>query len=371
MVNTNLDHLLALNAVPGLGPQRIRRLIAHFNGSREIFRASEKSLSELSFLPASVVRAILDFPFDEFLKKEHALLKEHKAFVLSIDDPLYPQRLKEIPDAPVVLYAKGERGLFDFPSLAIVGCRKSSVYGMTMAEKFAKDLSDYGLVVVSGLARGIDTAAHHGALKVNGKTVAVLGTGLTEIYPAENKRLFEAIADKGLVVSEFPMSAKPSASHFPRRNRIISGLSLGVIVVEAARKSGALITADFALEQGREVFAIPGKIDSPSSQGTNALIKQGAKLVGCVDDILEELQIAVRPKLVTQEKLSEAKEAAARQCLLPEEKSFLKLLSAHPMDVDSLCQESGLALSCVFSLLLKLELLGIVKQLPGKLFVLK
>ncbi|MFA6379091.1 MAG: DNA-processing protein DprA [Candidatus Omnitrophota bacterium] len=365
------DYLIALNAVPGLGPARIQKLLEYFGVPQKIFQASDKEFSFCSFLPQDVAVAIKQFPLDDFLKKEHAALSKHKAFVISVFDAAYPKQLKEIADPPVVLYGKGNLGLMQEAIVAIVGCRKASVYGITTAEKLAQDLCSYNIVVASGLARGIDTAAHRGALKVQGKTIAVLGTGLSHIYPPENKKLFEAIAEKGLLISEFPMETLPKPFQFPRRNRIISGLSLGVVVVEAARKSGALITTDLALEQGREVFAVPGKVDSLSSQGVNELIKQGAKLVTCVDDITEELSFNVQLKTLVGEKPKEKENVSAGRCLSQEEQSILKLLSSHPVDVDHLCQESKLSLSCVFSALLRLELSGLVRQLPGKLFVLE
>ncbi len=367
----NLDYLIALNAVFGLGPTRIKKLLAHFGSPEKIFQAQEKDFSSCRFLPPSAVNALTRFPCDDFLKNEYALLKKHKAFVVSIFDSAYPKQLKEICDPPVVLYGRGDVALMQTLAIAIVGCRRASVYGMTTAEKLAQQLCDYRLTVVSGLARGIDTAAHRGVLKVRGKTVAVLGTGLAQIYPPENKRLFEAIAEQGLVLSEFPLDTPPRPYHFPHRNRIISGLSLGVVVVEAAKTSGALITADLALEQGRDVFAIPGKVDSPSSHGVNELIKQGAKLVTCVQDIVDELSLDVKPCLLTEEKPQEGEHVQTDKNLSPEEASVLKLLSRCPRDLDSLCYESKLSLPCVFSALLKLELSGLVKQLPGKLFVLK
>jgi len=367
----NRDHLIALNAVPGLGPQRIQKLLEHFGSLEKIFKANGQDFSACTFLPPQVSNALKQFSVDKFLIQEHELLKKHKMTVISFSDEAYPKLLKEIADPPVVLYVKGLPALFKESAVAIVGCRRASVYGITTAEKLAQDLCDYNIVVVSGLARGIDTAAHRGAIKVRGKTIAVLGNGLASVYPPENKKLFDSIAEQGLLVSEFPMAATPQPFHFPRRNRIISGLSLGIVVVEAAKKSGALITADLAIEQGREVFAVPGKVDSASSQGVHGLIKQGAKLVTCIDDIMEELPLALRVKKETQEISKEKGDTLTRESLSQEEKDILKLLSSAPVDVDSLCQQAGLPISRIFSALLKLELSGFVKQLPGKLFVLK
>ena len=367
----NVEDLLALNAVAGLGPVRIQKLLTHFQTVPGIFRASERSLLASGLLPAKAVSAIRQFPIDDFVKNELKLLTKHGASAVSVFDDAYPKQLKEIPDPPVVLYTLGDRALLQAPAVAIVGCRRSSVYGMTTAERLARELGGCGLVVASGLARGIDTAAHQGALSVQGKTIAVLGTGLLQIYPPENKKLFEAISKRGLIVSEFPMATGPKASHFPRRNRIISGLSLGVVVVEAAKRSGALITADCALEQGRDVFAVPGKVDSPTSQGVHELIKQGAKLVTRIEDILEELPLGVVPQAPSQERPEKNKEVPKDKRLAPDEQTVLQLLSSHPVDVDSLCQQSGLPAPRVLSALLTLELSALIQQLPGKLFVLK
>ncbi len=225
-----------------------------------------------------------------------ALIKKLNLNVLTRQDDEYPQNLKNILYPPIVLYVKGRLKPQDCNSIAIVGSRLASFYGLSCAEKLAGELANYGLTVVSGMARGIDTASHRGALKQNGRTIAVIGSGFNRIYPPENKGLCEEIAGSGAVISEFPIDTPPEKENFPRRNRIISGLSLGVVVVEAARNSGALITADFALEQGREVFALPGKVDSSTSFGTNELIKQGAKLVSCVDDIIEEFALVQEKK---------------------------------------------------------------------------
>jgi DNA processing protein len=242
---------------------------------------------------------------------------------------------------------------------------------MTTAEKFAVDLCNYGVTVVSGLARGIDTSAHRGALRAQGKTIAVLGSGLAQVYPPENKKLFEQIGNQGLAISEFPMNALPKPGNFPCRNRIISGLSLGLIVVEAARKSGALITADLALEQGREVFAVPGKVDSASAQGVNELIKQGAKLVSCIDDVIEDLAFARKFSPKKENLPTPEKKEPCPRALSKDEEALFNLLSARPVDIDTICQQANLPVSAVSGILLQLELKGLVVQMPGKLFSLK
>lgn len=367
----SLDHLIALNAVDGLGPARIQKLIKCFGAPQKIFEARRNDLATCVFLPEQVRANIRNFPVDDFLKKEHALIKKHGVCVISSSDEAYPELLKEISDPPVVLYCKGNLDRLSEPCVGVVGCRRASVYGTTTAEKFAVELCNYDVTVVSGLARGIDTAAHRGALRAKGKTIAVLGSGLAQIYPPENKKLFEQIIAQGLVISEFPMNELPKAKNFPRRNRIVSGLSLGIIVVEAARRSGALITADFALEQGREVFAVPGKVDSASAQGVNELIKQGAKLVSRIDDVIEEL--------VLSHKLSPGKENLSVQeknilpcpALSKGEEAIFTLLSDKSISIDTICLQSNLPIPVVSAILLSLELKGLISQMPGKLFVIK
>ncbi|TAN60843.1 DNA-protecting protein DprA, partial [bacterium] len=274
----------------------------------------------------------------------------------------------------------------DALSLAIVGSRRASFYGLTCAERFALALGELGISIVSGLARGVDTQAHKGALKSGGRTLAVLGSGLNRIYPPENKKLAEGISEYGAVISEFSLNTKPLAHNFPRRNRVISGLSQGVIVVEAARNSGALITADFALEQGREVFAVPGKVDCATSFGANQLIKQGAKLVDSVEDILEELKPGLK-EFSQRQALAYSVERRApapltagdrkiAQEILPnklseEEKLVYNLLTDKPRPADELIEEAGLPAAKTMSLLSRLEMQRAVKQLPGKLFMKK
>lgn len=367
----SLDHLIALNAVDGLGPARIQKLIQHFGAPQKVFEARHQELSFCAFLPEQVRANIKNFPLDDFLKKEYALIKKHGVCVISSTDEAYSTLLKEISDPPVVLYCKGNLDRLNDPCVGVVGCRRASVYGMTTAEKFAVDLCNYDVTVVSGLARGIDTAAHRGALRAKGKTIAVLGSGLAQIYPPENKKLLEQIIAQGLVISEFPMNELPKAKNFPRRNRIVSGLSIGLIVVEAARRSGALITADFALEQGREVFAVPGKVDSASAQGVNELIKQGAKLVSRIDDVIEEL--AVLHKLSTKKEnvpVAE-KNILPPKALSEDEQVIFTLLSDKPINIDTICAQCTLPVSAVSGILFQLELKGFITQMPGKLFVIK
>ncbi len=379
---TELEYFLILNAISGLGSIRTRQLLEYFSSAKKVLTASLQELAAPRVIPRNVAENIIRFDKEDFLKKEMALLKKHGVKAISCIDENYPGNLKEIPDAPSVLYFKGTLNKDSDLSVALVGSRRASLYGLSMAEKLAGQLAALGITVVSGLARGIDTAAHQGALKAKGKTIAVLGNGLASVYPPENIKLFEEIAEKGAVLSEFPMTTPPSAFNFPRRNRIVSGLSLGVVVVEASSKSGALITSRCALEQGREVFAVPGKIDNPTAFGVNNLIKQGAKLISSVEDIIEEL--APRLKNLMQDEKKQDKSENRRgvndqgaekdMSLTPrnlnqEEARVFAHLNDEAIHVDEVTSQSGLSVSQAMSVLLKLELKHLVRQLPGKMFV--
>jgi DNA processing protein len=297
------------------------------------------------------------------LEAELKLTEKHNVNVTTIYDRSYPKLLKEIHSPPIVLYSKGEILAEDELAVAIVGARIASVYGLRTAEKLGCELASRGLVVVSGLARGIDSAAHKGALKAHGKTIAVLGSGLDVMYPPENEKLAaEIVEKKGALVSEFPMGTPPNPKNFPQRNRIISGLSLAVVVVEAARNSGALITADFALEQNREVFAVPGKVDSATSFGTNELIKQGAKLTQTADDIIDELGLKLKASAGTKEQI-------LRPRLSADEEQIYKNLSDDPKYIDEVMEAAKLPLAETTRLLFGLQLKKLVKELPGKNFI--
>lgn len=289
---TEQEALVALNMIPDVGSLRLKNLLEAFGSAPRIFLNSPEKLKQVEKIGSKIANAINTFPFEN-LKKELELAKKLKVRILTVNDDNYPQNLKNIFDPPICLYVKGDILPQDEISLGIVGSRRASFYGLQVAEKFAYSLAQLKFTIVSGLARGVDTSAHKGALKAKGRTLAILGSGLNCIYPEENFKLAEEISHAGAVISEFPLNFGPQPRNFPRRNRVISGLSMGVIVVEAAKNSGALITADFALEQGREVFAVPGKVDSATSFGTNQLIKQGAKLTDSVEDILEELDLGL------------------------------------------------------------------------------
>jgi DNA processing protein len=362
------DALLALNAVKGLGNARISKLIEHFGGPAKVFEVSRQDILQSNLLPADVVNNLIIFPVDRFLDEEKDLLRKEHIDTIDFLNPSYPSLLKQIPDAPVILYVKGKIPDGQM-NLAVVGSRRSSLYGQATADMISTRLAELGVTIVSGLARGIDTAAHKGALKARGKTIAVLGCGLLDIYPPENEMLFEEIANSGAVVSEFPLKVPPLAFNFPRRNRIISGLSLGVVVVEAALKSGALITADCALEQGRDVFAVPGKIDNPGSSGVHHLIKQGAKLITSVEDILEELKEQFIIQLNKSESPNEIQEPKNNLDNLTETQQLVyNHIGLKPKHIDELLFASCVDVREISKILFDLESKRLVRQLPGQLF---
>ncbi|PIU41777.1 MAG: DNA-protecting protein DprA [Candidatus Omnitrophica bacterium CG07_land_8_20_14_0_80_42_15] len=286
-----------------------------------------------------------------------------KIISIKRSDPKYPKNLRDTYDPPEVLYVNGELLPQDEAAVALVGTRRPTYYGMQACEKLSYDLALYGITIVSGMARGIDTAAHRGALKAGGRTIAVLGSGHDNIYPKENKKLYEEITKSGAVVSEFPDDTPPYKWNFPQRNRVISGLSLGVVVIEAPKKSGALITVDFALEQGREVFAMPGKVNSLASEGTHQLIKDGAKLVENANDIIEELEIKLK-KFLKENKTKE------NNLLLDEkEEEICRFLTDEPKHIDEIALESKIPVNKVLSVLTQLVIKRVVKELPGKKFI--
>ena len=294
---------------------------------------------------------------------------------ISIDNAGYPEILKNIHKPPQALYINGSFKEEDENAVAIVGSRRATMYGLEMAEKIAFDLASRGVTIVSGMARGIDSAAHRGALKAKGRTIAVMGSGHNYIYPPENEKLYNEIAATGAVVTEFEDDAKPLPFNFPMRNRIISGLSLGVVVVEAAKDSGALITASYALEQNREVFAVPGKVSSITSAGTHELIKDGARLIQSADDILEELNlheiedVAGEDKGLIVDKIAKKTKAYIYNSLTDDERKVYKILDDEPLYIDDVVKESKIGLDKISKVMLSLEIKKLIKELPGKQFV--
>lgn len=363
----NTERLLILNMIEDVGSVRTRALLKYFGSLEEVFKASEDEIKKVEnigpVLAARIPQAIKEIK----LKKEQDLIKRHNVNIITFLDRDYPENLRNIYDPPVVLYVKGRILPEDSLAIAIVGSRLASFYGLQTSERLGFELASHGITIVSGLARGIDASSHKGALKANKRTIAVLGSGLANIYPEENIKLAERISESGAVISEFPMLTRPDRGNFPKRNRIISGLSLGVVCVEAAEKSGALITCDCALEQAREVFAVPGKVDSITSRGANKLIKQGAKLAQGIDDILEELNLS---RCVGGTAAADAAGQVVKSNILDKDENLVyTLLSSDPRHLDDICLESGMGPDKVTGILLNLEIKKFAKQLPGKNFV--
>jgi DNA processing protein len=363
---TRLEALIGLNMFCDIGSTRLNQLLKFFGKPENILKAPCEKLMAVSGIGKEIARKVTSLK-EEDIDEDIDLAKKYNLKIITIDDEEYPENLKQIYDPPIVLYVKGELTGQDKFSIAIVGSRRASFYGLSCAEKFASDLSERNFTIVSGLARGIDTSAHRGALKQGGRTIAVIGSGFRHLYPQENKELAEEISRCGAVISEFPINARPLSQNFPRRNRVISGLSLGVLVVEAARNSGALITADCALEQGRDVFALPGKIDSGNSFGTNGLIKQGAKLVSCADDIIEEFNIPITTNLNKRE--IKDTNLDSNVCLSDNESLLYNLISGQPVLLDEIAEKTNMSISAISDMLLRLQLKKMIRQLPGKQFI--
>jgi DNA processing protein len=373
---SNALHWLALALTPGLGPTRARRLLEHFGGIEAVFHASLTEL-EATGMMASSAQSLGTGKSMELAREEMARVLDAGTQVVPLNDAAYPARLREIYDPPLVLYVRGPVEVLSQPGIAVVGTRHPTPYGTGMAERLSCDLARQGLAILSGLARGVDAAAHRGAVSAPGKTIAVFGTGVDVVYPKENKRLADQIlACGGALISEFPMATTPFPQNFPIRNRIISGLSVGVLVVEAAEYSGTRITARCALEQCREVFAVPGNVTTKNSWGPNTLIKQGAKLVATWEDVWEELPADVRLQISPPSPESKPEGTASLfpddAALSPHEKRILSLLKAdEATHIDDIVErlEPELSSSEIFAALFELELAGKVKQLPGKNFV--
>jgi DNA processing protein len=361
---SDLKYWLALNFLPDIGPVLARKLLSVYGSPENIFQLSVSELKKAENIGENRSRSIVGFKQWDKVQREIDGVMRSNAKLITIKDKSYPQMLRHLYDAPLVLYVKGELEDNDKYAVAIVGSRASTNYGLQTAEKLAHKIADYGLTVVSGMARGIDAASHKGALNAGGRTIAVLGSGIDVPYPIENKGLMNAIASSGAVISEFPLGTQPNRENFPKRNRIISSLSLGVLVIEATVDSGSLITVGYALEQGKEVFAVPGNIISRNSRGTNDLIKKGAKLVDSAEEIIDELRPQIKG-ILREEKLISEKP-------LPEMSDYEKMLYNHlsndPRHVDTIVRETKMSSAKVLSILLSLELKGIVRQTEGKNF---
>lgn len=365
----NFTKLRLILDTEGIGPAKLFNLLAKFNSLDGLLGSDFNSLVTVEGISHNLANRILA-KIDRFNDYYHLMeneleeLEKENIKWISIWSNQYPENLRHIFAPPIILYCKGSTENYDPNSVAIVGTRSASIYGKTYAEIFSKELCNSGVTVVSGMARGIDTFAHRGALSVNGKTVAVLGSGLDNPYPPENRKLFEEIAEKGFIISEFPLGTKPDAQNFPKRNRIISGISLGTLVVETKLKGGAMHTASLALDQNREVFAVPGNLGIMQSEGTNLLIQKGeAKLVTNYKDVLIELDLTIAPEIgknIPKQKTLE---------LNIFERNILDLLTQKPMHIDKISTEAKMSLSDCLVNLLSLEFKDYVKQLPGKTFI--
>lgn len=357
----SIEALLSLYSVPGIGPVRMRKLISFFGSPQAVLEAPARRLCDVEGIDAKRADSIKSAIDYTFVKEQIQQLEKHQAQILTFWDDAYPERLKRIFDPPAFLFVKGDVDLLNSNSFAIVGTRVPSSYGKAVTDQFARELvSQYNFTIISGFARGVDTVAHSAAFKSNGKSIAVLGNGLDIIYPAENKKILDSFTQNGLFVTEYPFGTKPDAGNFPKRNRIISGLSSGVLITEAGMQSGALLTAMYALDQNREIFAVPGPITSGKSGGSNNLLKQGAKLVQSIDDIISELS--------GQLNLPGKSEPKKEPSLKGNEKIVYDLLDGEALHIDQLAIKSGKSTSEILTTLLTLELKGIVRQMAGKMF---
>jgi len=361
-METQADSLAAwvrLEQTPGVGPAIARKLLSVFGLPDSIFVASFSALQKV--VPERIAHALIAPPPDTLealIARTLDWCAQPGNHLLTLADHNYPPALLDIPDPPLMLYAKGRAELLSAPSLAIVGSRNATAQGVANAENFSKALSQAGLTIISGMALGIDTAAHLGGLKGAGSTIAVIGTGADIVYPARNRSLAHQIADAGCIVSEYPLGTPAIASNFPRRNRLISGLARGVLVIEAAAQSGSLITARLGAEQGRDVFAIPGSIHSPLSKGCHLLIKQGAKLVESAQDVLEELRLPM-----SSQTSNKSPDLPLSSTSNPELARLLEAIGFDPVSADALCERSGLDAAILNTQLLTLELDGAVERL--------
>ncbi len=356
----DLQYWLALNSLTDIGPVVARNLLSAFGSPDNIFNMTTAELRQVEGVGEYRAQKIISFKSWDNVQREIEKGEKNNVRILTLDNPDYPEGLKQIHGAPVILYVKGDLESADKYAIAMVGSRRSTDYGRQVADGMAYKLASSGLTVVSGMAMGIDTASHKGALNAGGRTIAVLGSGIDVPYPASNRGLMSAIESSGAVISEFPFGTQPNKENFPRRNRIISALSLGVIVIEATLDSGSLITVGYALEQGKEVFAVPGQITSMNSKGTNSLIKKGARLIDRAEEVIDELSDQLRG-LLKEDKQS-----------LPEmskdEKELYGYLAVEPRHIDKITREINMTTPRALSVLLALELKGVVRQTEGKHF---
>lgn len=369
MIHNNIVDWIALQLVPGVGARMAQKLLQQWNSPAEIFKASPGELKAAGLQEESW-QAIITAKVRDLADKQFQQLTALNAIAIAFNDPRYPSLLKEIYDPPIVIYTKGQwEAAIQQPTVAIVGSRRCSTYGQHTAELLARELAEQGITVVSGLARGIDTIAHQATLRAQGLTLAVTGSGIDIVYPKENQALAREITKQGAIVTELPLGSPPLPQNFPFRNRIIAGLCLGVVIVEASERSGSLITARLALEQNREVFAVPGNITSANSFGPNYLIKEGAKLVQCCQDILEELPTATKISILTKNSRDVAIQGELFILSEQEQHIYDHINIGEPRHIDELANICRLSAAELASSLFMLEMKDKVKQLPGKQFV--
>ncbi len=361
---------IALNSVKGLGPVRIGELLKYFGSPEEIFKAGDQILRKSGLLPESCLETLRDGKLFSFAQEQIQKAHKEDVTVLTLHDSRYPVYLKEIFAPPPVIFVKGDFSVLHRDSIAVVGTRLPTEYGKQVARSLSTEIARKGLVIVSGMAKGIDTIAHKAAMDIGGKTIAVLGCGIDIVYPSSNRGLSEQIVKNGALLSEFPMGTAPEAYNFPRRNRIISGLSAGTVVVEAGLRSGSLITANYALNQNREVFAVPGPITSASSQGTFNLIKHGAVPVHCARDIVENIRfISGTPLTGGANSLTSESTPPIKEILSDWEKSLLDTLSCNPVRIDQIAEKLDTAAGELFDKLLNMELKGLIRQVGGQQYI--
>lgn len=356
---------LCLYLVPGVGNAAARKLIRDFGSPEEVFKAAVSDLMRSGEIREGVARRIKEKIFSVDPNKEMRRAEQFGAKLISFSDPCYPGLLREIHDPPIILYTRGRAIPSRKPFIAIVGSRNATEYGLRTAQRIALGLTENGIGISSGLARGVDAAAHWGCVRGRGFTIAVLGTGVDIRYPSSNGKLFDQVLEHGVLISEFPLGTAPEPKNFPIRNRIISGISRGVVVVEATKQSGSLITAALALDQGRDVFAVPGSIDSFKSRGPHFLIKQGAKLVEHAEDILSEMGFLS----LEEERTPEPDEVEPVVQLEPDAERIFHCLGPYPIHIDQIIRSSGCPPGKTSSILTRLELMGLAVQLPGMMFI--
>jgi len=366
---TSKEAFLALNLLPKIGPIRVRRLLERFDSPEKILSANRTDLASVSGIGREMAEQIADWENQIDLVEEQRRIADHGISLLTLEDEDYPPALREIYDPPFLLYMRGRLEKRDAAALGVVGSRRTTHYGKEQTKKLSFQLSRAGFCIISGLARGIDTAAHEASLAAGGRTVAVLGSGIGNVYPPENQALADRIAESGAVLSEFPVLYVPDKQSFPLRNRIVAGMSQGLLVVEAPARSGALITANQALEQGRTVFAVPGPIDRPTSEGCNRLIRSGATLVCSASDVIEDLGSGLNTLALEFENEEERNETTTRNVDLNEtERKILSCLEGGELTIDAIADAATLPITTVSTALFQLEMKHAVKQLPGKYF---